>query len=123
MNYIILIFAVLMVLGGIVLLLNPGYIFTPIKKYVASPWLHFFAIIVRLVFGIVLLIAAAESKYPCALQVFGWLLISTALVLAIIGRARFQVLIKWALKLSPLLQQLAAVFAVLLGGFLIYSVV
>jgi len=123
MTYIILFFGALIALGGAVLVVRPEYIFSIFTKYGDSFSLHFFAVIVRILFGVALVIGASESKYSIVLQIFGWLLISAALVLGVIGRERFKSLIKWSVKLSPLIQRIAAVSGILFGCFLIYAVV
>jgi len=123
MIYIILLFGALISLGGTVLIVRPDYIFSIFTKYGDSLSLHFFAVIVRILFGVALVIGASESKYPIVLQIFGWLLISVALVLGLIGRERFKRLIKWSVKLSLLIQRLAAILGILFGCFLIYAAV
>lgn len=123
MTYIILFFGALIALGGAVLIVRPEYTIYIFTKYGDSLSLHFFAVIVRILFGVSLVIGASESKYPIVLQIFGWLLISAALVLGVISRERFKSLIKWSVQLSPLIQLLAAVSGTLFGCFLIYAVV
>ena len=122
MTYIILLFGLLIPFGGALLLIRPDYIFSLITKYEDSLNLHFFAVIVRIILGIALVIGASESKYPIILQFFGWLAISAALVLSVIGRERFKSLIKWSVKITPLFQRLMGVLSILFGCFLIYAV-
>jgi len=120
---IILLFGALMSLGGAVLLIRPEIIFSIITEYGDSLSLHIFAVIVRVLFGVALVVGASESKYPIVLQIFGWLLISAALVIVVIGRERFKKLVKWSVKLPPLIYRLASVLSILLGCFFIYAVV
>ena len=122
MNYIILFFGALITLGGAVLIIRPNYIFSIFTKYGDSLSLHFFAVIIRILFGVSLIMGASESKNPIVLHISGWLLISVALVLAVIGRERFKSVINWSVKLSPLVQRLGAVLGILFGSFLIYAV-
>ena len=122
MIYIILLFGALISLGGAALIVRPDYIFSILTKYGDSLSLHFFGVIVRILFGVALVIGAAESKHPIVLQIFGWLTISAALVLSVIGRERFKSLIKWSVKISPSFQRLMGILAILIGCFLIYAV-
>lgn len=122
MNYIILFFGALIALSGAVLLIRPDTIFSIFTRYANSIGFHLFAIMVRIALGVVLVIGASESKFPVVLQVLGWLSISAALVLMVIGRVRFQSLIKWALRLAPTFTALAGLLAILFGGFLVYAV-
>lgn len=122
MNYIILLFGTLIAFGGITLLIKPDIIFSVFTKHENSIGLHLFAIIIRVVLGVALIIGASESRFPVILQVLGWLSITAALVLGVIGRTRFRNLIKWAINLAPPFRSLAGIFAVLFGGFLVYAV-
>lgn len=123
MNYIILLFGVLIALGGVVLLVTPETVFNLFRKHADSAGLHLFAVIGRIVVGIVLIVGAPGSRFPVALQVLGWISIAAALTLGAIGRARFRRLIQWALELAPLLKSLAGCLAILFGGFLVYAVI
>ncbi len=123
MTYIILLFGAFVSLGGAVLIVRPDYIFSIFTKYGDSLSLHFFAVIVRILFGVALVIGASESKYPIVLQIFGWLLISAALVIGGIGRERFKKVVKWSVKLPTLIYRFASVLSILFGCFLIYAVV
>ena len=123
MIYIILLFGALVSLGSGLLIVRPDYIFCILTKYGDSLSLHFFSVIVRILFGVALVIGASESKYPVVLQISGWLLIFVASVLGVIGRERFKSLIKWSVKLSLSIQRSAAVLGILFGCFLIYAVV
>lgn len=122
MNYFILLFGALIALSGAVLLIRPDTIFGVLRRYADSIGLRLFAIIVRITLGVVLVIGASASRFPVVLQILGWLSISAALVLVVIGRVRFQNLIKWSLGLAPAFTGLAGLLAVLFGGFLIYAV-
>lgn len=122
MNYIVLLFGTLIALGGAVLLVRPDTISRLIAKHADSMGLHLSAIIARVILGVVLIIAAPESRFPVTLQVLGWLSIAAALVLGVIGRARLQSLIQWALGLTPRFKRPAGILAVFFGGFLVYAV-
>jgi len=123
MIYIILLFGVLTSLGGVVLIIRPEFIFSILTKYGDLLSLQIFAVIVRILFGVALVIGASESKYPIVLQIFGWLLISAALVIGGIGRERFKKVVKWSVKLPTLIYRLASALSILFGCFLIYAVV
>lgn len=122
MTYLVLVFGLLIMLGGAGLLLKPGAIFGFFEKHGNTTGLYAFSIAIRIVLGAVLILGAPESRFPIALQVLGWLSIYAALALVLIGRVRFRNLIKWALELSPPFKRLAGIVAVLFGGFLVYAV-
>ena len=122
MNNIVLLFGVLILLGSITLIVNPEYILGIFANYGETPGLHIFAIIVRIILGISLVIAAADSKYPMALQILGWLTLIVVLVLSAIGRERFKSLIKWSLGINPSIQRVMGVFGILFGSLLFHAV-
>lgn len=122
MNYLIFLFGTLIVLSSVVLLIKPAAIFSLFAKHANSIWLRLFAVAVRIVLGVALIAGASESKFPVVLQVLGWLSILAAVMLTVIGKVRFQNLIKWALELAPPFKSLAGLLGILFGGFLIYAV-
>lgn len=123
MTYIILLFGVFIILSGTVLVIIPDYIINQFAKHGDSFSLHFFAVLVRIILGVAFVIGASESKYPLILQIFGWLSIFAALVLAVIGRDNFKKIMKWTIKILPLFKRLMGFFAILFGCFLIYAVI
>lgn len=123
MNYIILLFGFLILLSGALILVRPETIFGLIRSNSESLGLHILAVVVRLILGIALITYAAESKFPFFLQLIGWLSLTAAIILGVIGRSRFKGLIEWALRLSSSLGHFAGLLAVLIGALLIYAVV
>ena len=124
MTYIILLFGIFLIFSGTVLIVKPDYIINHFTKYGDSFSLHFFAVLVRVILGVAFLIGASGSKYPLIFQIFGWLSISAAIVLSVIGREKFKSSIKWVIKKqSPLFQRSMGFFAILLGWFFIYAVI
>ena len=122
MNNIVLLFGVLILLGSVTLIVNPKYILGIFANYGDTPGLHIFAIIVRIILGIALVIAAADSKYPIALQILGWLTLIVVLVLSAMGRKRFKSLIKWSLGINPSIQRVMGFFGILFGSLLFHAV-
>jgi len=100
MSYIILLFGIVILVIGAVMLVAPDSIFGLIIGHTESLGLHVLAVFGRFVFGIALITYAAESHYPVALQVLGWLTITAAIILGTMGRSRFKGLTTWALSLA-----------------------
>ena len=123
MSYIILLLGIAILLLGVVILVNPDSIFGLIRSHSESLGLHVLAVVGRLVLGIALITYSAESHYPVALQALGWLTITAAVILGIMGRSRFKGLMTWALSFASTFGRFAGFGAILLGGFLIYAVV
>jgi hypothetical protein len=103
--------------------INPETVFGLFRRNVDSLGLHILAVVVRLVIGAALVMSAAESKYPTAILILGWISIVAASVLGIMGRTKFIALMSWALGLAHSYGRIGGVFAILFGGFLIHAVV
>jgi len=109
-------------LGSVTLIVKPVYILGIFAKYGETTGLHVFAIIIRIILGIALIMAAADSKYPIVLQISGWLTLIVVLVLSAIGRERFKSVIKWSLSMKPGFQRLMGFLGILFGFFLFHAV-
>ena len=123
MDYIILIFGILILVAGITMLMNPDAICGPIRSRSESFGFHIFAVVVRLILGIALIFYATESKYPLALQIIGWISLAASSLLLGIGRPRFQKLMIWALNLVSPVRRLGGLLGMLFGGFLVYAMI
>lgn len=122
MNYVILLFAILMLVTGIVVLVSPKIIHGFIDTQSQSVKLHIFAVLIRLFLGAALIISAKNSAFPMAFEVIGWLIVLAGIVLAVMGRNRFKELVKWAVNLLSQHNRVIGIFSILIGGFLSYSV-
>ena len=121
MKLIIKLFGILMLLSGILLLIKADIIFVWIENNMENTSLYIFAIVVRLVFGILFIIAARESKYPGIIKFFGYLFIIAAIILFFLGQESFQDFIT---SVIPEVRPFAPVIGLLViafGGFLIYA--
>ena len=83
--------------------------------------LRYYAALVRLLFGVVLLASAAQSRYPLVFEVLGWLFVFGALLLVVFTPA-FLARIAALVAGTPLwLVRLLAPLTFLFGGFIVYS--
>ncbi|MEW6997416.1 hypothetical protein AADZ86_06915 [Colwelliaceae bacterium BS250] len=123
MTTLIIIFAILMLLAGILLIVNPKIIFKVMLKNADKLWLYVSAVVVRLLLGTLLIYQASVSKFPVTMEVIGWVAIVAALVFAVIGRNKFNRLILWAFSLVKAFGRIAGVLALCFATFLIYSFV
>jgi len=123
MNYIVMLFGAATIAAGIVIVINPESVFGLMRRKLNSLGLHIFAVVVRIIIGVALIICAAESKYPTAIIILGWISIVAASVLGIMGRANFKRLMSWALSVAPSFGRIGGLLAILFGGFLLYAVV
>ena len=79
------------------------------------------AIGLRVVFGVVLLLGAADSRFPIVLYVLGGIAIAVAVVLALLGATRTDGLVQWWFDQPSGLIRTWLLGAVLFGGFLVYA--
>ena len=93
------------------------------KGAMAAGWGFWFAIIIRLLLGMALLIAAPTSQFPSAFSVIGWIAIAAAVVVAVMGRTGLREFADWILeRLSSTFIRIWVLFGLAFGGFLVYGV-
>lgn len=93
------------------------------RSHSESIGFHVLAVVSRLILGVALVAYAAESKHPLVLEALGWISLTAAIVLGVMGRSRFKVLVTWVLGFTSPLARMGGLLGILFGGFLIYVVV
>lgn len=121
MKLTIKLFGILMLLIGISLLICPEFILGWIEINMGSTSLYISAIVVRLVFGILFIIVAKESKYPGVIKFLGYLFIIASVVLVLIGQERFQDFISSIIPNVKPYAPVSGLLVIAFGGFLIYA--
>ena len=121
MTVAIIIFAVLTLFTGIVIVLNPQFIFGFLNNKLDNLVLHIMAVVVRLILGILFINQAGASKFPLAIEIIGWLSIVAAILFTAIGHKNFKRLITWALSLSKPFARMGGAIAICFGTFLLYA--
>ena len=121
MTNIILLFAFLTFIAGVIILFDPEIIFGVITDNLDKPGLQVVAVVLRLVLGILLVEYAPVSRFPLVIEVLGWLSIAAAITFMIIGRSNFLRLMNWALSLLKPYGRVGGVFAAGFGAFLFYA--
>ncbi|WP_394172123.1 hypothetical protein [Thalassotalea litorea] len=115
------IFAMLMIVMGVWIFAFPQPIYGYIERYRQALSTHVLAVVVRLLLGVALIWVATQSSFPMVFQILGSLSIIAALAFLIIGRQRFQSILKWALSIGPKYHHIAGLLAFILGVFLLSS--
>ena len=123
MSTIIILFSAATIIAGILIVINPETVFGLLRRKLDSLGLHFLAVVVRIIIGVALVVTAANSRYPMAILILGWMSILAATVFGMMGRTRFKRLMSWALGLAPSFGRIGGVLAILFGSFLIHAVV
>ena len=106
---------------GAAIIVNPAYFSHFLHKYQNWPTLRVFAVIVRLLVGILLVSAADLSRFPLVIKSIGWISIVAAASLMLMGPQNFQRLMTWALKAENPYMRVGGVVGVALGVFIVYA--
>ncbi len=121
MKLTIKLFGILMGLLGISLLIKPEILIGWIENNMETTPLYISAIVVRLVFGILFILAARESRYPGVLKFLGYLFILAAIIFIFIGQDSFIDFISSIIPNVKPYAPLSGLLAMAFGGFLIYA--
>jgi hypothetical protein len=116
---IIALFGILICLAGLLILIVPDRFRTVMNNWTGQPR-FLFAIIVRIVFGAILLSEATNLKFPLAMKIIGAISVLAAVVLLLIGQQRMDRFIEWFMKVADNVMRVWSVFALAFGVFLIY---
>ncbi len=76
---------------------------------------------VRLVLGVVFLLAAADCRLPTFVMTVGIIALLAAVGLPIMGQRRFDAMVAWLVRRPQVVIRLWAVAAVAFGGLLVYA--
>ena len=123
MTILIILFGTLTFLAGIVILMNPDLIFGFLQRQVGKVQLHVLNVVVRIIFGVLLISQSSISKFSFVIEAIGWFCIAIAVILTLMGREHFNRLISWALSLVETYNRVGGVLIMTFGAFLIYAFV
>ena len=89
-------------------------ILTPTGLYVIAA--------IRIVLGVVLVLAAAHSRLPRVLRVLGIVIVIAGALTPVFGVERSRAVLAWEASFGPMAIRLLGLVIIALGGFLIYVV-
>ena len=118
---------IVVVLGCAVLVMSAWGIFAPdklmtmVNSVLMENWGVPFGVIIRLILGAALLVAAPESLFPTVFYILGWVAIAAAVALIIMGQENVRKIISWFEKLAVPMIRLWLLFGMAFGGFLVYG--
>jgi len=121
MKIIVKLIGVLILLAGISLLVYPELIIGWMEDNMESTALYLSAIAGRLVFGILFIAAARDSKYPGVMKLFGYLFIIAAVIFVFIGKESFQSFMASIVPDAKPFAPLSGLLSIGFGVFLIYA--
>jgi hypothetical protein len=90
---------------------------------VHQDWGIHFAIVLRLVLGAALVIAAPESRFPLFFEILGGIAIVAAVALLLMGRERLRKFVAWFERMPPAMIRVWLLFGIAFGAFLVYGIV
>ncbi len=120
---VVALFGIAIILLGVLGLVRPGSLIRLVLGSWQSKKGFYFGIGIRVVFGIILLLAASQSRFPDAFRILGIISLVAAMAAPFLGFDRLQRFVqKWA-KRSPGLIRGWSVMAAAFGVFLLYGAV
>lgn len=123
MNYLIILFGLLVMALSLYLILQPKAALQYAAARAGTLGLYVPAIAARVGMGLVLILYAEQSRFPQTLEILGYLMVAAGLMLALIGRHRFERMIKLATERFANMSRVSGLLGAILGLFLIYAVI
>ena len=121
MKLIVKLLGILILLLGISLLIKPEIIIGWMEGNMETTSLYIFAIAFRLGFGLLLFIAAKESRYPGVVKYFGFLAVLVAIIFIFMGQKSFQDFVCSQIPHFKPYASLIGLVAIVIGSFLFYA--
>lgn len=76
---------------------------------------------VRVVMGVVFILAAPSCRHPLVIEIFGWFALFAAAIMLAAGRERVARMLDWWLKRPAVLIRFWCVFGVAFGAYLVFA--
>jgi len=119
MKIVVITFGFLVTLVGLAGIIAPQQLRRVLGNWSGRPR-FLFAVIIRLVFGALLLSEIMDLRFPALMKVIGGISFFAGVVLLLIGQERLDQLIAWWLQRSDAILRVSTIFATAFGLFLIY---
>lgn len=119
----ILLISTLIAVAGVSLIAKPDVLINFLRDNSNKLWLRGFAVVVRLILGIALILHSDASRWPIVITVLGYIAIVAALFIAVLRQRTFERLMAWILSWIAPFARVGGVFAVIFGALLIYAFV
>jgi uncharacterized membrane protein YidH (DUF202 family) len=103
--------------------MNPECIFGFLHRQLGTVELHILNVAGRVVFGVLLISQSGTSRFPLVIETIGWFCIAIAIILTLMGRAKFNRLISWAVSLVEAYSRVGGVVIITFGAFLMSAFV
>jgi hypothetical protein len=116
-----LLIGLLLIVQGILGIAAPG-VFLRTLRLIQTPPMIYLAAVIRVVFGVVLFAAAAGSRAPKFLHVFGFIIVIGGLLTPFVGIRFAHFILDWWSAAGPALVRVFAGISLAVGIFVVYAV-
>jgi len=117
-----LLVALFSIVVGIVGIVSPEYGTMVRRQYFASPVTLYSAAALRMVMGLVVMLAARASRAPKIMRALGGLMCLQALTATMLGPDHARAVMEWETKQGPAVLRAGAAVALAAGGFMAFAV-
>lgn len=121
MKQLVVLIGLLIIAIGVIVLAVPDAL-VQVGRQIVTPTGLNVAAVVRVVIGLVLILAASSSRMPTTLRIVGAVIFIAGIATPFFGVDRARVIFDWGSAQSPSLIRLVGVLAVAAGSFLVYAV-
>lgn len=121
MTLFIIVIGIFVALIGVLLTVRPAPVFDFIEQHGDRPWVYVTAVGVRALLGLALINQAGYSKFPHAIEIFGWLVLAAALFLLALGPRRFTAFLHKVADVFKPFARAVGWIAIPVGGLLVYA--
>jgi hypothetical protein len=118
---VVALFGITIILLGVLGLARPGNLIRLVLGAWQSRKGFYFSIGIRVVFGIVLLLVASQTRFPDAFRVLGTISLVAAMAALFLGFDRLQRFVQKWTKRSPGFIRGGSVMVITLGAFLLHG--
>ena len=122
MAVLVIAFGVLILMIGLLGAVQPQAFIRLIGRLQAQRRLVPIAVVMRLIMGVALLLAASDSRFPRTLWVLGVIALVAAVTILVLGEDRMWRMVKWFTEAPPNLARFGLLCAAAFGAFLIWAV-
>ena len=85
-------------------------------------WGIHLAVVVRLLLGAALIIAAPGSRFPHFFEILGWIAVVAAVAIVIMGRERLRRFVALFTRMSDVMIRIWLLFGIAFGALLVYGI-
>ena len=120
-NLVALLVGLFILAMGVLGIVAPDGLLTAVRSLLTPGGLYLVAAL-RVVFGVVLLLAAPSSRAPTVLRLLGMITFIAGLITPLFGIERARAIFEWWFARGPAFMRLWTALAVAFGAFVVYAV-